>query len=45
MQMKLFPDWQGDITLPSTPQRKEIVVGNTVVQQLLEVYVRVQLQN
>jgi len=31
--MKLFPDWQGNITLPPSPLRKERVGGNTVFQQ------------
>ena len=31
--MKLFPDWQGNITLPPSPLRKEAVGSNIVSQQ------------
>ncbi|ACL74454.1 DEAD/DEAH box helicase [Ruminiclostridium cellulolyticum] len=31
--MKLFPDWQGKITLPLSPLRREVVGGNAVCQQ------------
>lgn len=30
--MKLFPDWQGIITLPPSPQRKMAIGGNNVLQ-------------
>lgn len=31
--MRLFPDWQGNITLPPSPQRREMVGENAVYQQ------------
>ena len=31
--MKLFHDWEGRITIPLSPSRKEVVGGNTICQQ------------
>ncbi|NBJ17021.1 MAG: DEAD/DEAH box helicase [Dehalobacter sp. 4CP] len=34
--MRLFPDWQGKVTLPPSPLRREIVGGNAVFQQAFQ---------